>query len=92
MEFKGVAVGLAQLNHVQGRRDLENLQASDSFFFPRFSLKHRGAKNSTTDHAGSLGTTRKLYLCCDGQLTFPSRVLPLQLQLMIQTVFVRAKC
>lgn len=32
MEFKGVAVGLAQLNHVQGRRDLENLQASGSFF------------------------------------------------------------
>jgi hypothetical protein len=32
VEFKGVAVGLAQLNHVQGRRDLENLQASGSFF------------------------------------------------------------
>lgn len=90
MEFKGVAVGLAQLNHVQGRRDLENLQASGSFFLS-FQSKAQ-APRSTTDHAGSLGTTRKLYLCCDGQLTFPSRVLPLQLQLMIQTVFVRAKC
>ena len=33
MEFKGVAVGLAQLNHAQRRRDLKNLQASGSFCF-----------------------------------------------------------
>jgi hypothetical protein len=33
VEFKGVAVGLAQLNHVQRRRDLKNLQASGSYCF-----------------------------------------------------------
>jgi hypothetical protein len=76
VEFEGVAIRFAQLNHVQWRCDFENLCYEATLF------QSKEQANKKQNRTQSEVKTIMKYLRCNGQLTFPSRILALKLQLI----------